>query len=333
MSSLDQRIRSEFQAHANSVPPGSETELLERATQRLRERRRRQRVGRQIAVSGVALLVVVGIIVGFSLSSTPSSRVTKPGRPVHAIHDPRAGKGGFTVSPSTGLQDNQKVLIRIHGLDPHKDISAYMCLGKPHGINEARNECLVNTRIDTETNAQGAAQLTFTVHRFLTIGWYYPLDCSTYAQGCSIGVGDVADLLSGGTTGNIEPVTFAPSPAPPSPANPRSLSISPAGPYNDGEQVQVNGAGFPPNVAVEVAECPTSWECTGWNIVQSSSTGTFAVTLTMQRILSAISNPGTVTADCSEPLRCYFVGQTAKEPGVPYTYVYAPGVPISFVPS
>lgn len=330
MSSLDERIRSEFEAHASSVPAGGETELLEKATQRLRERRRRQRMGRRIAVSGVALGVVVGIIVGFSLSSTPSSRVTKPGHPAQALHDPRAGKGGFTVSPSTDLQDNQKVLIRIHGLDPREEISVYMCLGAPHGIKEAQNQCLVDSRVNTETNAHGAARVTFAVHRFLTVGWDYQLDCSTYAQGCSIGVGDVDDLLSGGNTGNIQPITFTPSQAPTALANPRSISVSPEGPYTDGEHVQVNGMGFPANMAVEVAECPTNWECTGWKIVQSSSTGTFSVTLTVQRIFTAITNPGTVTADCSETLRCYFVGQTAREPGVPYTYVYAPGIPISF---
>jgi len=126
-------------------------------------------------------------------------------------------------------------------------------------------------------------------------------------------------------TGNIEPVTFTTGPAPP--PSKALIFVSPAAPFRDGEEVTVNGLGFPANVAVRVAECPIKADCSGlWKMVQTSEQGTFSTILTIQRAYTFNGNPSPVTHNCDEPLSCFIASETNS----PTDVVYAPGIPVTF---
>ena len=326
MSDVDERVRTEINRHQRTVTAPDTADLLRDVSRRVHVHRRHRQVNRLLLTVVCTLVVATGVTVGVGLFSAQPSQTTKPPSRHGSIIDPRAGKGGFTISPTQHLHNDQRVMVQIHGLEPAESVSVLMCIGVPRTFATGENACSSVTQLSSTTNHQGSASLTYTVRRFVTIGWDYQVDCATFAQGCSIAVVDPYNIFARNGTGNIEPVTFVPGPAPP--PSPVSISVSPGAPFTDGEQVVVNGSGFPANVAVRVAECPVNADCSDlWKIVQSSPTGTFSTVVSIQRVFTFSGNPGPITIDCGEPLSCFIASETNS----PTDVVYAPGVPVTFL--
>jgi hypothetical protein len=325
MSDLDERIGAEIHRHQGSVAPVDAAELLRDVSQRVDLLRRRHQVKGRIVAAICALVVLAGITAGVGLSSSQQSTTTKPPAAHNSTIDPKAGKGGFTISPTEHLRNGQHVTVLIHGLEPAESVSVLMCSGVPHTFAVGHLACSSTTQFNATTNDKGSAHLTYTVKQYFTIGWDYQVNCATYPQGCSIAVVDPYNASAPNGTGNIEPVTFAPGATPP--ASPVSISVTPGAPFTDGEQVVVNGSGFPANVAVRVAECPVNADCSDlWKLVQSSPTGTFSTTISIQQVFTFNGNPGPITIDCGQPLSCFIASETNS----PNDVVYAPGVPVTF---
>ena len=326
MTDVDERVRAEINRRQRTVAAPDTADLLQDVSHRLVVRRRRRQAHRLLVTVVCTLVAATGVTVGVGLFSSQPSQTTNPPWRQGSIIDPRAGKGGFTISPTQHLRNDQRVTVQIHGLEPAENVSILMCIGVPRTFAAGENACSSVTQLSATTNRQGSASLTYTVKRFVTIGWDYRVDCATYANGCSIAVVDPYNIFARNGTGNIERVTFVPGPAlPPSPV---SISVSPGAPFTDGEQVVVNGTGFPANVAVRVAECPVDADCSDlWKIVRSSPTGSFSTVVSIRRDFTFSSNPGPITIDCGEPLSCFI----ASETNGPTDVVSAPGVPVTFL--
>ena len=294
--------------------------------QTISARRRQRRIWRPIALVALGVVVVAGVIAGLNLSSGNPSQTANPGSSGHVpVFDPRAGEGGFTVAPTTDLVNGQSVAITVHGLDPHERLTVLMCRGTPANLNEAQEQCDLDTAVNSTTNGRGNADINYKVHRFLNDGHFSQVDCATYAGGCSIGLGDYFNLSQGGTTGNVERVTFAPGSV--NPLSVTSISTSPGAPFSNGEQVEIVGRGFPDNTPLNVAQCPVNADCSPLFVtVQSSANGTFSTILTLRQYL-VISGQ---TFDCTDVNSCYLLAQTTQQSSQStIAPTVAPQIPIS----
>lgn len=328
MNSLDQRMRRAFLLDGSSRPAPTEGDLLGVAARRAAERRRTRRRARGLLVAVCVALVAAGSILGFEVVRAPAAHVVQPAPHKGPLdNDPRAGKGGFTISPTEGLIDGQHVAVIVHGLDAHERLSVLMCAGRPSGFQAGENQCPQNTLVEARTNRAGKARISYSVRRFLRVGWDYRVDCSIYPSGCFIAVADVDNLMRGGTTGNVEPVSFAASPPPAPTSSAPTISVSPASPFVDGQTVAVTGQDFPPNAEVRVAECPVDIDCSElWHLVDSSPTGSFTTDLTIRRAFTFNGNPSPITIDCAQPLTCFIAAETNG----PNDVAGAAGIPVSF---
>lgn len=289
-------------------------------------RKRQRRIRRRIELVALAVVVIAGVIAGVNLSSDKSSPKAKPGGSGHApVVDPKAGEGGFTVAPSTDLVNGQSVAITVHALDPHERLIILMCRGTPANLSEAQTQCDLDTAMNSTTDAHGNTDVNYKVHRFLNDGHFGQVDCATYSGGCSIGLGDYFNLSEGGTTGNVQGVTFAPGPV--NPSSVTSISSSPGAPFSDGEQVEIVGRGFPANTPLNVAQCPDNADCSPlFMTVQSTADGTFSTTLTVRQSLVVSGQ----TFDCSGVNSCYLLAQTTQQTSEStIAPTVAPPIPIS----
>ena len=285
-----------------------------------------RRIGNKLLIAAMAAVVVVGVIVGLSLSSGPSSQSKAPASTGHSpLVDPRAGNGGFTVTPGVNLVNGQSVEIMVHHLNPHERLMILMCRGTPANLSEAQTRCDLDTAMGSSTDARGNAELTYEVHRFIGNGHFGQVDCATYGGGCSIGLGDYSNLSEGGTTGNVDPVRFAPGSV--NPSSVTSISTSPGAPFTDGEQVDLVGRGFPANTPLNVAQCPVNADCSPlFETVQSSADGTFSISLTIRQSLVVSGQ----SFSCSGVNSCYLLAQTTQQSSQSkIAPTVAPPIPVS----
>lgn len=177
MSDLDERVRAELHRHSAPVAGAPDsTDLLGDVSQRLHVLRRHRRARRRrLLVAICALVVAAGIATGVGVSQT-----TKAPSGHGTIIDPRAGKGGFTISPTQHLRNDQHVTVRIHGLESAENVLVLMCAGVPHTFAAGQNVCSAATELNTVSNVKGSANVKYTVKRVITIGWDYQIDCATY---------------------------------------------------------------------------------------------------------------------------------------------------------
>jgi hypothetical protein len=302
--------------------------VTERLDRRAQTRRKRRGVGTALAV---ALVLLVSAGVGIYLAGSVTS--PSPGSHAPRVIDPILGPGGFTVSPRADLVDHQRVTISIHGLEPESTVWIVMCVGRPTSLAEADTHCVAPAPPQAEmvdVDQSGAARIRFTVDRYLSPGGYQ-VDCATYAAGCSIGIGNPLSFTSARVTADMEPVTFKDTPPPP--ANPLRISVAPAAPFADGQDVTLSGTGFPSNSTVRVGECPTNTDCGSYfQNVEASPEGTFSVPVTLHRTFSIEQGTATGgeeprTIDCGQTFRCFLM---AEEDAPPYSA--ASSIPLTFGP-
>jgi Neocarzinostatin family len=319
-----------------STPPGSttdETAFWTDIGRRLARRQRARRMRRRVGITFfVALVLVFSAGVGLYLAGSTTSLTPRSHSP--NVFDPQLGRGGFTVTPNTNLVNRQKVTISIRGLEPESTIWLVMCVGHPTSVRQAETQCITPgppQAVMVDLNQRGAAQVRFRVDRYPAPGGDR-IDCATYADGCSIGLGNPLTFDSAHVTGNIEPVTFKNTPPPP--GNPLRISVAPAAPFTDGQEVTLSGSGFPSNSALRVAECPTNADCGPYfQNVDASTNGSFSVSMTLHRTFTveqekASGGLQSVTFDCSQPLRCFLMAEEDAPP-----YHAASSIPLTFQPS
>lgn len=329
MNRIDEILRHQLDSDAQGTP--NETAIWADIGQRLDKRRRARRTRRVGTLLCVAVVLVLSASVGVYLAGSGTS--PRSGSPAPKTIDPLLGPGGFTVTPNTGLVNHQKVTIAIRGLEPESTLWIVMCVGHPTSVQQADTDCLTPAPPQAETvdlDQRGAAHLRFSVDRYLSPGGHQ-IDCATYAAGCSIGLGNPLSFNSPDITGNIEPVTFKDTPPPP--PNPLEISVSPAPPFADGQEVTLSGTGFPPGSLVRFAECPTNTDCGPYfQTVEASPTGAFSLSVALHRTYTveqgtASGGQEPVTIDCGQALRCFLM---AEEDGSPYGA--ASSIPLTFGP-
>jgi hypothetical protein len=301
VSQIDELLRNQLRPKVRDS--ADEAAIWADVGQRI-ERRQRARRKRRV---GALVCIIVVLVFAAGLGGYLEASTTSPisGSRAPRVFDPELGRGGFSVTPNTGLVNHQKVAISIHGLEPESTIWLVMCVGHPASVQQAETHCL----------APGG----------------YQIDCATYAGGCSVGLGNPLTFTSAHITGNIEPVTFKHTPA--SPGNPLQTSVSPTAPFFDGQGVTLSGTGFPASSTVRVAECPTNTDCGSYfEDVDTSPEGNFSVPMTLHRTYTieqgtASGGEEPVTINCGQPLRCFLVAQEDAPP-----YAAASSIPLVFVP-
>jgi hypothetical protein len=306
MNSIDEILREGVLNAQGDVGPFDEDRILAASLHLAGQRLVAHRHHRRVTALVVGLVVLLGSMatgITFSLHQSPPTHAEQGGRA--GLRDPEAGAGGFTVDPSTDLDNGQSVSISIHGLRPNEQLLVLMCRGRPITFNEAKGACDLLTAMPVTTDAGGDAAVAYKVHRIVSDGHFGEVDCATYAGGCSIGVGDTFDLQNGGTTGNVEPVTFTQGPLNPSTVT--SIATTPGAPFSDGERIELVGRGFPSNARVNIAQCPFNAECSPlYQTAQATSDGTFSVALILHRSLVVSGQ----TFSCSGLNSCYLKAQT-----------------------
>lgn len=321
MTQLDEAIRSELREPFGAQP--APDHVWGEVSQRV-DRRRRRRSLRRRTLIGLGLVVVAAAALVTSLptnSGVPNKAHTSQ------VIDPAAGRGGFSVAPSTGLVNDQPVTVSIHGLHPNAAVWLTMCVGRPQNFQAGVNQCNAPAKMVT-LGPHGTASVTFTVSRYLSPGGFQ-VDCATYGPGCSVALVEPDSVATGEIVANTEAVTFErTAPVPP---NPLQISAAPSGPYADGQTVTVSGAGFPSSTTVRVGECPTDTDCGGYfQTVESTPQGTFTAVVTLHRTYSveqgdAGGGESPVQIDCSQTLRCFVMAEEAAAP-----YSAASSIPLSF---
>jgi hypothetical protein len=321
MVQLDEAIRTELHGFFRDQP--APDLIWGEVSQRVDRRRRRRRVRRRTLIGlSLAAVAAAALVVSLPTNSGVPNKAHEP-----LVIDPAAGRGGFSVAPSTGLVNNQPVTVSIHGLHPNAVVWITMCVGRPQSFQAGVNQCNAPAEM-VSLDPHGAASVTFTVSRYLSPGGY-EVDCATYNSGCSVALVEPDSLASGEIIANTEAVTFESTPS--APPKPLQISAAPSGPYADGQTVTVSGAGFPSSTPVQVGECPTNTDCGGYfQTVESTPQGTFNAVVTLHRTYmveqgDAGGGESPVQIDCSQPLRCFLMAEETSRP-----YGAASSIPLVF---
>jgi hypothetical protein len=145
------------------------------------------------------------------------------------------------VEPATGLQPRQAVSIVATGLRPNSTYAVRQC------AVDVEDGCDETSWRTGRTDADGTLLARYPALPAI-YGWRGRTDCTL--DPCVITVGDAG----GGERLAATELRFADDVAAPVP----TMSVSPVGPYRDGQEVTLTGEGFPPGVAIgdQIGQCP-----------------------------------------------------------------------------
>ena len=151
-----------------------------------------------------------------------------------------------TVTPSTGLVDQQTVTVHISGFPPNDQVAAVECTSD--ALTQGINACAIGqNEVSFQTGADGSAQTTFKVSRLLESGGS-PVDCDQSPNRCLIGVGAFNDYsVSGG-----QAISFKPG-LPPIP-KPNAIALVTYG-LHDRQGIELLMTGLKPAQPVQIMEC------------------------------------------------------------------------------
>lgn len=275
MTDLDSRLhalRHEPQPHG-----AGPSELRRRAARRMR---RRHRTTLAAVVPILVLAAIVGVALlddepagqvrtgpGPSSRDASSSTSVDPSGSTAPRTDPPGGEAGqrslggvdgvtVEVSPRTDLRDGDLVDVRIEGLEQMPAASILMCRGDITEDNAA--SACDTTAVQPATGGDGTLVPATEVQnvslgRTLAVAVDSPdpngsrlYDCATEPPGCVLAVGpyELPPRVV------LVPVSFADEPLPEA-----TLSLSPAGDLQDGQEVTVTADGLRPNNAVTLSLC------------------------------------------------------------------------------
>lgn len=154
----------------------------------------------------------------------------------------------IVATPGTGLQDGQTVTVTGEGLQPNAVVAISLCREAPYVGEEGSAPVCDGYTVDDATT-DGSGRLRHQLRVWDTLYTTYgAIDCRSEA--CTVAVGD--EVYRPSATTRLEFAQTAerrPQPR---------LTITPAGPYTDGQVVTVTGTGFRPGIDVgdEIAQCP-----------------------------------------------------------------------------
>jgi hypothetical protein len=224
------------------------------------------------------------------------------------------------VSPQFDLADRALVHVHSSGFAPGERVLVSQCIaGAPTYGSECANSAGPLTVL--QADADGAVDTSLRVHRELSpsggvviIAAEGPVNCSDAVGSCVLRVQSVDDpLVVSDTDLGFDPTAVAPGP---------TLSITPAGPHTDGQQVTVHGAGYTPNATLGLAQCkhdvpnPGGSACdsgpdglfTGF---QADADGTFTRTVTLHTQVETTDG----TLDCSAAGSCVLFAANRNDYG------------------
>jgi hypothetical protein len=205
-----------------------------------------------------------------------------------------------TVRPPDGLRDGDTVTVRAQHFRPFGSVGATVCV-KGTEVCDA-----VNVPIQP-IGPNGRLSLTHPVWSVFSSADGALQDCRSVA--CVVRFGS----YDGSTPFDV-PISFAPA----APASPPRLTLDPAGPYTDGQQVTVTLEGWPgsigrrPDLAIPnlvIGQCAalngrslSPAVCPGAMSLPPEADGRYIATLTLHRTVSSDAAPGSV--DCTRPGEC-----------------------------
>ena len=169
MAHVDEAIRTELHGTLGDEPVPEH--IWNEVSQRIARRSRRRSVRRRTVAALTLAVVVVAVGLIVTNNGVPLGRAHKP-----QVVDPTAGPGGFTVVPSSGLENNEPVTVSIHGLHPNAFVWITMCVGHPRSFQAGVNQCNAPAKT-VNLDPQGGASIRFTVNRYLSPGvmrWIAP---------------------------------------------------------------------------------------------------------------------------------------------------------------
>ena len=177
-----------------------------------------------------------------------------------------------TVSPRLDLPDRALVDVHASGLHAGERVAVSQCIaGTPtYGIS-----CGIDRGVDIlAADANGVIDTSLRVHRVVTppngviiVAADGPVNCSGAVGACVLRVQSIDDPLA---VTDIE-LGFDPTAV----AAPPTLTVTPAGPYTDGQQVVVHGAGFTPNATLGLGQCSSDAPNPGGSSCDSGPDGLF----------------------------------------------------------
>ncbi len=213
-----------------------------------------------------------------------------------------------TVSPQFDIPDRGLVHVHSSGFTAGERVLVSQCVaGAPsYGYSCSGTFGPLNV---LQADGNGVVDTSIRVHRVITpsdggvvIVADAPTNCSDAVGTCVMRVQSIDDpLVLSDVPLGVDPTTVA---APP------TLTMTPAGPFDDGQQVVVHGAGFTPNAVLGLAQCsnaakPGSESCDSgdggiFTPFSADADGTFTRTVTMHTKVETVQG----TIDCSAAGSC-----------------------------
>ena len=211
-----------------------------------------------------------------------------------------------SVTPQFDLADRAVVHVHASGLPPGDHIMVSEC---PADAPKGPFVCgKVFPPAILTADADGEIDTHLRVQRDLPAGYFGFViidDATTDAAGncadavgtCIMRVQSLDDLLVGADV----PLGFDPTAVAPPPA----LTLTPAGPFVDGQSVEVHGSGFTPSALLGMAQCrPDTEGCDNDSLYtefRADGEGNFTRTITMHQ---QYEGNGATPVDCREPGAC-----------------------------
>lgn len=222
-----------------------------------------------------------------------------------------------TVTPQFGLADRAVVGVHGGGFEPGERVRVSQCpAGAPLGGSCDASFGPLHFLV---ADANGEIQTSLRVHRELTTNdggviIFGTTGCAGSVGACVIRVQSVDDpLVHTDLPLGFDPTAVAPPPV---------LTANPAGPFTDGQQVEVHGSGYTPDAVLGLAECRAGVEPGGgtcdsgpdglFSEFRADSDGTFTRTVTIHTEVQGTDGP----IDCSASGSCVLFAANRTDYGV-----------------
>lgn len=205
-----------------------------------------------------------------------------------------------TVTPSSDLVELDNVTVTGAGFSPNTDVG-FCEIVDDGSLSHSASDCATPIEL-VRTSAAGGFASQYTIRRYLLDQTpRRSVDCAL--ESCAIAAAEESNIAG---TFVISPITFAPSPPPPTTRG--SITFTPVHPFDD-QQLTVDGTGFRPNAKIEIRQCGTDPEsiaaaCFGnFTTAVSDAAGAFTAPFIVQQFISTPRGE----LDCGAPDVCVLV--------------------------
>jgi hypothetical protein len=221
-----------------------------------------------------------------------------------------------SVSPQFGLPDRGLVDVHSSGFAPGERVTVSQCPADAPLAGSCTQSFGPQNSLIADGNGEIDASLR--VHRVLTtLDGVFVISsvtsCADSVGACVIRVQSVDDLL----VHTDLPLGFDPTAVAPPPA----LTTTPAGPFTDGEQIEVHGSGYTPGAVLGMAQCEVGKEPGGgtcdsgdeglFKEFVADADGGFTRTVTLHTQVQGTNGP----IDCSASDACVLFAANRNDYG------------------